>query len=534
MYRTLTLLLLLVIAATSNDATAQPLCIDGTHYALTDAETHRLLVALPTADGTAQDGHASALPDTYNIDGVDYEVCTTTLPLVQLQQPDDVDNLLFRRGHLTLIDPTATNPAQRLQDFNVEMRYRGGSALAYDKKNYAIKLLDPTTDTSLDASLLGMRNDNSWILDAMASDLARMRNRASTDFWLTFSQPPYYADQEPLMTNGTHGRFVEVFIGQRYWGLYCLTEKIDRKQLRVKKFKDGTPRGIIYKSFDYDNLREITDPNPSNDSFTWQGWECSYPDVRKGEPIDWTPLYQAIQFCTIPVPSFTLYDHLHEYFDLPLWRDYNLFCDLLHADDNACKNIIAYYRDSTQPADVTNPTGHITTSPPPGPLCVCPWDLDATWGRDFRRQPIDPRSNCNVANAVNFHLYNSQRDNGKAYETRWAELRQHHFTQQNIWSFFDNYFQLFTTSGAAEREAERWEGVNGLHLDFQAEAEYIHQWIAQRIDHLDADYNYVDVSVTTTTLHTAETTVYTLDGRQAHSHTAPGIYISAGHKIIVR
>ena len=48
---------------------------------------------------------------------------------------------------------------------------------------------------------------------------------------------------------------MELFVGGRYWGLYCLTEKVDRKQLRLKKFVGDRVRGVGYKSFAYDTLR---------------------------------------------------------------------------------------------------------------------------------------------------------------------------------------------------------------------------------------------------------------------------------------
>lgn len=539
---------------------AQVVSIDDLHRGFADATTQRVLVTINPDDPTS-----SAIPATVNIGSSTYKVQTTTLPLIRLQH-DIVSSTEFSTGRLTLLDPSAPDGSTAVSDYAVQLRYRGGTALSYTKKNYAIKLIEgtpgdhhaTTTDAttgeplSLDASLLGMRTDNSWILDAMASDVARMRNRVSTDLWLDFSTRPYYARQagadqpavEPEMTNGTHGRFVEVFVGDRYWGLYCLTEKIDRKQLKLKKFKDGAPRGILYKSFAFDNMHVLSDPNPDNQSFTWQGWECSYPDVRKGEPIDWTPFRNLVEYFCLEIPDFDLIDHLWERIDIPLWRDYNLFIDFIHGDDNTCKNMFAYYRDITQPASLEadtlarplKPRGSTVIVPTPGPLCVCPWDLDATWGRDYKREFVDPTSNCNVSNATNFHIWLSQRDNGLSYLTRWAQLRQHTFTPQNIWPYFKRYFDLFTTSGAARRETERWEGVDGVHLDFNSEARYIRQWIADRLVYLDGDYEYYDEGVIPITPDAPTATgAYTLDGRHLPDvPTTPGIYIVNGKKTIVK
>ena len=114
-----------------------------------------------------------------------------------------------------------------------DVRYRGATSLQYQKKSFAIRLKD-SEGNKVNAALLGMRSDNSWILDAMAADKARMRNRVSTDLWLDFSNKVYYANQEPQVLNGTRGKFVEVFLNDDYYGLFCLTEKIDRKQLKLK------------------------------------------------------------------------------------------------------------------------------------------------------------------------------------------------------------------------------------------------------------------------------------------------------------
>lgn len=535
--------IIILTAAITHKAAAQVVSV-GEHYGLIDNTTHRVLVSTPHTD--------ASLPDVFYHEGTAYDVCTTTLPLVLLEH-DELASDVFRLGHLTLIDPEAE---ARTQPFAcpVELRYRGATALAYDKKNYAVKLLDPATvdapdgPQSLDASLLGMRTDNSWILDAMASDMARMRNRVSTDFWLDFSTRPYYADIEPNMVNGTHGRFVEAFVGDRYWGLYCLTEKVDRKQLKLKKHKDGTPRGLLYKSYKWDNLVTFTDPWPAASDYTWQGWECSYPDNRKGEPFDWEPLIDIIRFFRITPPDFDLQDSLFLKIDFPLWRDYIIFCDLLHADDNVSKNMYVYYRDAIAEASTPFYNGELRLAPPPGPLCICPWDLDATWGRTYDRKTIDPRENCNVSNGPNIHLWLSvpQRYiNGKIFFTRWAELRQDAFLPENIWPYFERYFDLFETSGAGGRETERWDGVNGVHLDFKAEADFIREWIPRRVWYLDGDYEYANEGITGIDADTStDAYVYTLDGRVAAlcpAGTKPqnlqlpaGAYIYKHRKFIVR
>ena len=246
-----------------------------------DAQTGRVLVAI------ADESEAAGMPATIEKDGRIWTVATTTLPIVSLDHGEVVSDS-FLPGSMRLIHGDGT-----MEEFHTLLRYRGASALNYDKKNYAVKLTDANGE-DMDASLLGMRSDNSWILDAMAADMARMRNRVSTDLWLALSTRPYYANLEPSMVNGTHGEFVEVTVNGAYWGIYCLTEKVDRKQLKAKKYKDNTVRGVLYKAIAHDALREITEV-PKNTSATWQGWEAQYPDPSKGEPFTWEPLYSLAE-----------------------------------------------------------------------------------------------------------------------------------------------------------------------------------------------------------------------------------------------
>lgn len=100
--------------------------------------------------------------------------------------------------------------------------------MAYDKKSLAVRLVDGRGD-DLDANVLGIREENSWILDAMAIDRIRMRNRICFDIWNSMSSTPYDTGYDNR--NGTDGVFVELFLNGEYWGLYCLSDKVDRKLL---------------------------------------------------------------------------------------------------------------------------------------------------------------------------------------------------------------------------------------------------------------------------------------------------------------
>ena len=469
-----------------------------------DAQTGRVLVAI------ADESEAAGMPATIEKDGRTWTVATTTLPIVSLDHGEVVSDS-FLPGSMRLIHGDGT-----MEEFHTLLRYRGASALNYDKKNYAVKLTDANGE-DMDASLLGMRSDNSWILDAMAADMARMRNRVSTDLWLALSTRPYYANLEPSMVNGTHGEFVEVTVNGAYWGIYCLTEKVDRKQLKAKKYQGSTVRGVLYKAIAHDALREITEV-PKNTSATWQGWEAQYPDPSKGEPFTWEPLYSLAELLAQPEGSKEVEQTLETRVDLPVWIDYCLLMDLMHATDNGKKNMFVYFRDITA-SDVR--------------ACICPWDMDATWGRTWRRIKEGPETNCNISNGVNFHMYTTLPDGFYRQCQRWAELRDAGMTAEYILAIFDRYFDLFERSGAAGRETERWNGINDVTIDFDTEKDYIHDWVPRRIVYLDTDYGYhktqgfQDINSEN---HESEAT-YGIDGRKT-SNSTRGIVIKNGKKML--
>ena len=98
-------------------------------------------------------------------------------------------------------------------------------------------------------SFFGLRNDNKWILDAGQADIFRLRNRIATELWNDFATKPYYINEQPKALSGVRGEVVEVYLNDEYRGIYCFTECMDRKQLKLKKFdQDGTIHGTLWKS----------------------------------------------------------------------------------------------------------------------------------------------------------------------------------------------------------------------------------------------------------------------------------------------
>lgn len=556
--------------------------------AVYDAATHTYLVTVPPtsrrgktarmmveyqADGEVEVDYIST-PTGHTHDFANYSGGTTFSLLLRTPNGDTYPaNLAFTilpiveltgnfspstsAGYIRVSDPNTDGEDPLL---NMRAHWRGNTSLNRAKKNYAVKLTD-SEGKSIDQPLLGLRNDNNWILDAAFVDPSRVRNRVSTDIWNDFRTPPYYAESEPKARTATRGAMVEVFLNGKYEGLYCMTEKLDRKQLKLKKIEttdddgnviaDPPQRGILYKAvewdyttyFGYDNgvFTGVHPPEPLNTSESWGGWEIKYPDLGDGQPIDWAPLYQHVDFmATCTDTKFKR--EVAERFDLPVMRDYYLLQELAMAFDNSAKNIYWFIYDAAESTK----------------LSLAPWDFDGTWGRIWKgtkghSNPLntlrDNSGSLLSANKIYSYLMRLNYDGWNAQlAARYAQLRSDGtFAPQSLKARFDDYFALISESGAATREVARWDGNSGFNLGWDEELRYLHEWIDTHVTVLDAYYNYDPIvgvtqhqAAPTGTIH-----VYTPDGRRITTITADsgrqaesmlrelphGIYIIQGRKI---
>lgn len=418
----------------------------------------------------------------------DGTIVFTCLPLVQIYRDEGVSfSTSFKRGKFRVHEFNETTSGELL---NAEVRYRGATASTYSKKAFAIKLLDDE-GIKTERSYFGLRNDNYWILDAMAMDHSRMRNRVSTDIWNDFATPPHYKNLEKNALNGTRGQYVEVFIDDEYNGLYCMTERIDRKQLKLEKYDDdsGEIRGILYKAIQWsftvmwgqhgsNDTSQI--PSYSNSRDTWTNYEYKYPDLEDGQSIDWGPLYNIIEFVmTSDTEDFV--SQITNWADIPVWADYQLLMDLITPTDNHGKNLYYYIYD------IANNT----------PLGITPWDMDGVFGRKWDRSKT--ATNFTFYEFMNYHgngphhLYKRlMEENPAGYKEllkkRYDKLRFTHFAPENVMKRFEDYLNLFKKSGAAAREKARWDGSNSVEINFDKEMTYLEDWIYEHADYLNQHY----------------------------------------------
>lgn len=467
------------------------------------------------------------------------EVRFTFLPIVVLSGDFGYD---YTPGTVKVVMPDGTGNVA----LTAKLKWRGGSTNTdgKHKRNYHIKFVG-ADGLKEDHKFFGLRKDNSWLLDAAQVDFSRIRNRVATDLWNDFATKPYYFASEPKALTGTRGQFVEVFLDNEYRGIYCMTENIDRSQMKLKKYTDNadgtqTIHGQLWKGkdgsiitgfwgvADYDNTQE-----------TWRGFETKYPDIEDVNPTDYKILHDAVRYVA-ETPDDKLHEHIDEYFDMPVLRDYYIMNYVLGGiDTSAGKNKFwaCYDRETDKK------------------LTIAVWDMDVTVGQNWDpNNPDDPGILPTNVNEDSFwglkmvYYCDSMNINGfhdKVLE-RYAELRKTFFSEEQLTSRYTTYMDMLTKAGAYRRETKRWSGDSDLayrDLDFAAERQKICEWLHTRLATID-DYGFPDywryeqmlgIRDVPLTPHSASATIYDLGGRAMTGASLPkGMYIRGGKKYVVR
>lgn len=428
---------------------------------------------------------------------------------------------------------------------SAKYKTRGATAANWSKHSLNLKLRNYETGAEEDSTLLGMRQASSWILDAMAIDRIKMRNRVCFDLWNQFSKLPY--DTEFGGRNGTVGTFIEVIMNGEYQGIYCMTDRINRKLLNLKKPKlddaDNLKaiRGVLYKSssWDYTGLTESQREDweklmggDTRNTTLFCNWELVEPEDYPCEEA-WQPM--ADLYANAADNSY-----IKKHFWMENVADYHLFALNFCLADNGNKNEFLSIRN-IQKLSETAPEEYDRSR-----FVFTPWDCDASLGGRYDGEVFyngtyndsdirDYRINQNrpFKNLLNDSTYLA------LIKQRWEEARVGAFSAENVTSVMNGYANMFISSGAYAREQTAWPRYNQLVDDLQVEVNYISEWYAAHILKMD-DYFGVahiadGIAPITSSAPADASAIYDLSGRRVNSEALPaGIYLKGGKKILVK
>lgn len=334
---------------------------------------------------------------------------------------------------------------------------RGMSANRFDKKSYGIELWENEYRSDRSAPLLGMGYNEDWILDAMYIDNLRMRNKFSFEVWNSMETLTTDEPRDGIQT-GIKMEYVELFLNKRYYGLYCLGEKMDEKLIDFGYSQDKEG-GVMYKTYGWHDgsttfRSYLNEPTPSME---WDGWEQIYPDDR----VAWDPLAD-LRILVTQDDDELFKDQIGSQMDLKNAANFYLFLNLILGWDNVGKNIyLARYSEQSR-------------------FFFLPWDVEATWGRTWEMKDSNPYGI--IGNGLHERLISANAEGYKdSLSLMWNQYREGIFQRDVLMETVSSHYSLMKKNGVMQRENSRWD----LEIDLDEEYLYISDWIEERLIVMD-------------------------------------------------
>jgi len=403
---------------------------------------------------------AVIFPDSY----MECSIVFTGLPAICIDYEDGgIRGKEEHSGRITVLDPYRYEN----HSFECSFHVRGNTSVLFDKKNYRVELRDKAGN-DLKESLLGLREDDDWVLNSLATDKTLAREKVCYRLWEELGRLEEHPVPAPSM------EYAELFMNGSYMGIYGLMYPVDGKlmdmrtgdilyKIRTWKEELDAPGNLT----DYNGLSEILNTN----GFAYASIEYPKEDERL---FDWGPLeaYQRFVFETGDLSALADQKII---LDKDSFIFHELFCEMVRAADNTWKNLyLAAYRNSA---------GEYT-------LRETIWDLNYTFGDAFVWDP----ENGNTAfmkESTDSYKLRYDRDYGysallkadKNTETeaaeKWNRWREEGIGPDMIKAMFEEATDLLDTSGAMDRNEERWPGSTSR------DSADLCGWIEGRISFLD-------------------------------------------------
>ena len=380
-----------------------------------------------------------------------YSLKCTTLPLMNIECKEEIMDDSIPMS-IVLFD-NRQEAAQRVISSEGKIHIRGATARLYPKKGYRFSLTHESIGGNLRAnqvSLLGMRQDDDWLLYAAYNDEEKIRNVLSSNLW----EYTCATDNAYGINTGMEYKYLELFLNGEYWGLYALGYPIDEKQLGIDK---GNEEEALYKitGWTNGNIWEYVEA----------GYITGYEDKGSdGENENWVPLQN---YCDTLYYGIDDSEKLYSSIDIDNVIDNYLFYNLTQGTDNVSKEYV-----KNQYFSIHSRQGKVIAM-------YSPWDMDDTWGKTWREDfPVNEQQPYTISEKynhvtesgiVNKLIVNGDDSIWEKIFDKYQYLRENGWSDENINSLLDEYEENIFASGAYLRDMERWpEGeyvdvADGMH-----------------------------------------------------------------------
>ena len=406
--------------------------------------THRMYFA-PDAEfadmnAAAKAGHPFRLIVTDGSEKyMEYRVVFTSLPVIAIEgelsylRDNDAEGdppVEIFAGDMTVWTPYDPEvKGYTAKSSALEWHVRGNSAAEHIKKPWKVALKDNKGENA-DLNLFGLGADDDWIINAIAYDHTRIREKLFIGLWNDMAAGTDYNDRM------TDGQYVEVVMNGEYHGLYLVQRRIDAKYLGLSE------HDILLKGKRTTNLEHV-----------YNAYEIIHTNLEE----DYVYLLMENIFNRSDMSSLNLDNFI----------DTNMFIQLAYARDNVLFNNVYYVlRASIE--------GYKTT--------LTMWDTDISFGKKgFAVIDFDTCLNNSMERHDTYVMRALYPDyDQKAYE-RWCQLRQSVFSEEYIYDKMDALMDEITFTGSLARDHEKW----GIAADDEDNPEFLQEYISAKLPWLD-------------------------------------------------
>ncbi len=353
----------------------------------------------------------------------------------------------------------------------IGIEVRGHSSQQFPKKNYGFETRSEDGSNN-NVSLLGLPEENDWVLHGPYSDKSLMRNVLSYHIGRLTGE---YAART---------RWCELYINGDYRGVYVLTEKIkrDKNRVDISKLDETDTSGVDLTGGYIISIDRDEGPGSGWQSPNYYNPFYQYRYPKNDEITDQQKAY--IQNHIGQLEQLIHYSSSSEaysqFFDIPSFVNYWIATEIFKNLDNYK---FSFFMHKTK--DDKGGKLHF------GPI----WDLDLAygnydvdgyepegWSYIWARRPYlspwiidDLSADTLIQNQIH---------------CRWRELRQDVLRTDNLLSFIDN--QAILLEEAQARNFNRWP-ILGTNIwpnafvgdTYQEEIQYLKTWLSNRLDWMD-------------------------------------------------
>lgn len=322
----------------------------------------------------------------------------------------------------------------RIVQKRVSYHDRGATSAHFDKKGYALKLLDQNGKKEAEC-LLNLGYSSKWKLLSIPADHYKIREKTAWQIWCEIAeQAKGFKEYTSTM------EYCELVVDGEYRGLFCLLKTFDEDSLSLDK------NDVLYKIIQAEMpTKDEIEASVAKDYPVCYPIRMRYPEPDEIEMEDaWRPMKEYLDAAL----WHTNFDTYYQTVEMDNLLDYMIFLECTTASDNSRKNtyMVADYQ----------PDGSYK-------MLTLPWDLDNTFGNNYDNDMSTGKTKYNPDTSVIYTegvtrqlILNDEHGEKKMLLDKWTEYRRTILSDEHILSMMQQNMDYLLATGAFARDEKRW------------------------------------------------------------------------------